>query len=496
MEITRLKKRYKKGFAAFLLFSLFLMALYIAEKGQGISRLIPGLWSVMTVAGAYSIMKYKFLYFETRSLDSLTGGLNEYAFREEYTKRMKEEGSSWSFLLINIKRFSQVDFGYGREVGNHVLKRVYQALEGEIREGEMICRANADNFYLLLKESDIEKLKERVFKLDDAVYFLEDLGIYEKLFLSIGGYVIKDEKDRQEPIDIILERCNYCREASPDADDRNTHFEVYDFSFSDKRKRDEELAKMAEPALEKGHFRMFLQPKYDVKTETLAGAEALIRWFDPEQGMVPLYEFMPVFEKNGFIRRLDYFIFESTLQLISKWMNEGKQPIKISVNLSKSQFTDEEFFQKRYIPIYEKYQVPKEYLEFEISENTLMDAQGKLIRFVNDLKEQGFDCSMDDFGSGFSSLNTLKSLRVSTVKLDRMMFSEDEKERGRVVTSGIIDIAKSLGIEVVAEGIEKREDVDFLKEKDCDQIQGFYFGKPMPVEELEERLEQELWSRQ
>ena len=198
---------------------------------------------------------------------------------------------------------------------------------------------------------------------------------------------------------------------------------------------------------------------------------------------------MPLFEKNGFVRQIDYFIFESALKLIQKWLDSGVKPVKISVNLSKSHFSNWEFFENKFLPIYEKYQVPKELLEFEISENTMLDGQGMLIGFVQKLKDMGFSCSMDDFGSGYSSLNTLKSIPVSTVKLDGRMFEETEKERGKIVSKGMIRIARELQIEVVAEGVETREYVDFLKEQKCDLVQGYYFGKPMPAEEFEKLMQ-------
>lgn len=479
----KVKQHYYRRFHLFAAAMLLLILLYIWKGGRGAAALIPALWAILALWGAWAFTRYRCLYLEISSEDSLTGGMNGQTFLKKWEKKLKEGNEGWSFLIINIKKFSQIDYGYGREVGDQVLKKVYEALSGVLTEEELICRASADTFYLLVKEGDSELLRKRIYALDDAVYFKEDLGIQEKLFLSIGGYVIKDPK---EPLGAIMDKTNYCRTASPDAADRNTHFEIYDVNFTDRRKRERELERMGEPALEKGHFKMYLQPKYELEHETLAGAEALIRWWDPDQGMIPLYEFLPLFERNGFIRNLDRFIFESALQLIDGWIREGRKPVKISVNLSRAQFTEGGFFTSKYMPIYEKYNVPKEFLEFEISESILLDTS--LITFVKELKEMGFECSMDDFGSGYSSLNTLKSLPIATVKLDRQMFSEDEKERGRIVTSGIIGIAKALGIHVVAEGIEKREDVDFLKQEGCDQIQGYYFGKPMPVEEFEQLL--------
>ena len=187
--------------------------------------------------------------------------------------------------------------------------------------------------------------------------------------------------------------------------------------FQDHRKREKQLESMAYPAIKHHDFKLYLQPKYELKHESLIEAEALVRWIDSKEEMIPLNEFIPLFERNGFMRQVDYFIFDETLKLLQKWIDEGIEPIKISANLSKSHFTEMSFFEKRFIPIFNRYHVPKSYIEFEISENAMLDNEEKLIQFVKSLKEQGFDCSMDDFGSGYSSLNMMKSLPVSEIKL-------------------------------------------------------------------------------
>ena len=150
------------------------------------------------------------------------------------------------------------------------------------------------------------------------------------------------------------------------------------------------LQDMAQPALDKKHFKVYLQPKYELEGETLAGAEALVRWEDPVEGMMPLYEFIPLFEQTGFMRQIDYFVFESVLELIEKWMDEGIEPIPISVNLSKSHFTAKKFFDEKFLPIFERHHVPKKYIEFEISESVMLDDAGVLIDLVQKLEDSGF----------------------------------------------------------------------------------------------------------
>ena len=492
MDIQKKKRVYQTRFFIFTAVSAGLLWFYIRSEREyqtgphSIWQLLPYFWFGLTIAWAVLVFYYQKLTLKSQNTDALTGGPNERAFRMAVEKRMRAGGEAFVFAVIDIKKFSRIENWYDHAVGDQVLKRVYEALRSCLKENEVLCRASADQYYLLLEETDPELLLKRLLALDDSVYFLEDLPIKEKLFLSMGAYQTAGEQDTFAH---ALDCANYCRKESPDCHDRNSHLEIYGYTFQDHRDRDRRYHEQAEEALKAGHFHMYLQPKYELEHESLAGAEALFRWIDPEKGMLPLGEFMPLFEKNGFVRQIDYFIFESALKLIQKWLDSGVKPVKISVNLSKSHFSNREFFENKFLPIYEKYQVPKELLEFEISENTMLDGQGMLIGFVQKLKDMGFSCSMDDFGSGYSSLNTLKGIPVSTVKLDGRMFEETEKERGKIVSKGMIRIARELQIEVVAEGVETREYVDFLKEQKCDLVQGYYFGKPMPAEEFEKLMQ-------
>lgn len=485
----RRKYDWKKiQFIGFILFSIFILWCYMKSAGHYAAenhkgwQLLPFFWFGLTMIGAVSALYFRNSQMKAQNIDMLTKGMNESAFRQMTEELLKKSSLGYTFLIIDIKKFSQVENLYGREIGDEVLVTIYHALAANLKAGEFICRARADMFYLLINESDEEGVKKRIYALDDSVYFLETLPIQEKLFLSIGAYIIDQKNDTFAH---AVDCANYCRRESENYQDRNSHMEIYGYTFQDHREREKRYHDMADIALKEGHFHMYLQPKYELVNETVAGAEALFRWIDPEQGMMPLGEFMPLFEKDGFIRQVDYFIFESALKLLQKWLDTGVRPVKISVNLSRSHFTELEFFEKKFLPIYEKYHVPKELLEFEISENILLDGAGMLIGFVKKLQKMGFSCSMDDFGSGYSSLNTLKSLPVSVIKLDGKMFGEQEKERGKIVSKGIIQIARELNIEVVAEGVETKEYVDFLKEQKCDLIQGYYFGKPMPVDDFE-----------
>lgn len=490
MEYAQQRKKYQYlcGTLIFIFIFLFIVYLINYKNNFWYSILIPLTFFCVSIIGTVIFTRYKLFVLFTMYRDSVTGEPNELSFQKDFESKISS-GEPYGFYYINIKKFSLINSEYGRAKGDEILKKIYVALQSTLQEDELLARVNTDTYYALLKISSLEEAHRRLYQLDDSVYFLENLGIEQKIFLSVGIYLIQGTEDTfMNAVDCA----DFCRTNSADCKDNNTHYEIYDSTISDTRKRSEELLSMAHPALKHKDFKLFLQPKVELEHETPVEAEALIRWIDPQQGMIPLYQFIPLFEANGFMRQLDYFIFDSVLSLIEKWMDEGKTPLKISVNLSKSHFTEENFFKKKFIPIFNSHHVPKKYIEFEISESTLLDNEQTLIDFVHMLNKQNFTCSMDDFGSGYSSLNTLKNLPVSVLKLDKKIFSEDAKEKGKIVSKGIIRIAQELHMKIVAEGIETREYVDFLKSLHCDMVQGYYFGKPMSVCEFESYLNEKM----
>jgi EAL domain-containing protein (putative c-di-GMP-specific phosphodiesterase class I) len=242
-------------------------------------------------------------------------------------------------------------------------------------------------------------------------------------------------------------------------------------------------------ALEHGEFVMYLQPKYSISTAGVVGAEALVRWIHPEKGMLPPAEFISVFEKNGFIIKLDEYIWEQACKAIRGWIDSGVQPVPISVNISRVHLTDEKFIDvlDRLI---EKYDIPKNMIETEITETVENAGDSEVIKR---LKERGYMLLMDDFGSGYSSLNMLKSTPFDVIKIDRDFFSEFMlSDRGKKIISHTISMSKDIGLDMVAEGVETKEQAEFLKNCGCDVAQGFYYSKPVPINDFE-RLVYDDW---
>lgn len=242
-----------------------------------------------------------------------------------------------------------------------------------------------------------------------------------------------------------------------------------------------------EGALERRELQMYLQPKVRAENGTVAGAEALVRWEHPEKGFISPATFIPLCEENGLICRVDLLVFEQVCRCLSKWREAGVEPVPISVNVSRQHFRDPEFLTE-YRQLLETWKVPPEWIELEITESIMFSSsEFQYVRdFIQTLHEIGFTCSLDDFGSGYSSLSLLKDLPIDCLKLDRQfIIGRFEEWSTRTVIEMIMNLARKLGIMTVAEGVELEEQVSFLREAGCDLIQGFYFSRPLPVEEFE-----------
>ena len=231
---------------------------------------------------------------------------------------------------------------------------------------------------------------------------------------------------------------------------------------------------------------VFLQPKYRLPEERIGGAEALVRWKSVTEGMIYPDEFIPLFEKNGFIIQLDLFVFETVCRTLRRWIDQGMAQVRISVNCSRLHFRDNNFLFE-YIRIADKYNMDRSLIEIEVTESMVLENSSRLIHIIRNIKAAGFECSMDDFGSGYSSLNLIQTIPVDVLKLDKIFFHGEgvDLSRTEAVVTNIISMAKALSMETVAEGVEEREQVDMLKRAGCDYIQGYVFARPMDIPAFE-----------
>lgn len=417
-------------------------------------------------------------------VDAVTGGMNNAAFCLKLRETLKNaRRNEYTVAVINIRNFKMINESFGTHEGDRTLHYCMQILRKNVKEGEIAARGNADDFFLCLKEGNrnivAARLQEIVREINS---FNENLENPYHLSFRQGAYLI-DEPDLDSTIiqDRVMTACMNQQEFGENS------CVFYDICFTQKMKQEHELNAMFRGALENGDFKVYFQPKVSLEDEKTAGAEALVRWQHPEEGMISPGDFIPLFEKNGNICRLDCYVFEEVCRTIDRWRREGRKLFPVSVNLSRQHFKRNDFL-NQFADVAAKYRIPEGLLELELTESIFFDDNSiAMVReSINRMHELGFKCSLDDFGSGFSSLGLLKEFDVDTIKLDRLFFLDMSKPKAEDVVECLIDLAGRLKVKTVAEGIETQEQIDFLKQIHCDMVQGFFYSRPLRVEEFEE----------
>ncbi len=417
---------------------------------------------------------------KTLYLDPVTGGDNWYKFRINMNKILgSKQYHKKNYALINfdINRFKIINDAYGYQKGDEVLKDIYNVIKRWIRSGEPFTRYAADQFYILMAFSDEEELILRIMELNDRVHQLR----YTKMVrIFYGVYYITERKDS---IDRMGEFAQIAKNNIKGSSESMISF--FDDADRERLLEEEEIEKSMNEALKNDEFHVYLQPKYMAKEEIISGAEALVRWHNNNGMPISPGNFIPLFEKNGFITELDYYMLKKVCELLRSWLDKGYVPLPISVNISRLHFANAHLAEI-IAEIVDSYEVPRNLIELELTESAFLQNKQMLINTVVRLRDYGFLVSMDDFGAGYSSLNSLKDLPLDTVKLDGELFRiTDEVERGLCVIRNTITMAKDLHMKVVAECIETKEQVEFLCTVGCDIIQGYYFARPMPVDQFE-----------
>lgn len=416
-------------------------------------------------------------------VDEVTGGMSNAAFRIKLKELLKSaEKNRYTVAVINICNFKLINESFGSREGDKTLRYCMEVLQRNVRKGELAARGEEDNFFLCLEENRQEAIAARLRALiADINSFNDTAKTPYYLFFRQGAYLIDDPR---LDITIIQDRVMTACLNRKEYEENSCVF--YDFHFTRRMQQEHELNAMLPAALANRDFQVYLQPKVDLRKEKVAGAEALVRWQHPEKGMIPPGDFIPLFEKNGNICKLDCYVFEEVCRLLDRWREEGRELFPISVNLSRQHFRNPDFMEQ-FVVMADAFRIPKGLLELELTESIFFDDKGiALVREnINKMHELGFKCSLDDFGSGFSSLGLLKEFDVDTIKLDRRFFMDMSKPKARDVVECLIELSRKLKVQTVAEGIETGEQMEFLKRIQCDMVQGYYYSRPLPAEEFE-----------
>lgn len=410
-------------------------------------------------------------------VDPLTGGDNNRAFQTKLgSLLLKSSAPAYTIVFMNIKGFKLINENYGIVAGDNTLKYIYNVLKNSIRADELVCRSEMDQFFLCLKENSQAKVEERLKNIiSDVNSFNSYTDISYYLSMRLGGYFI-DEPNLD--IRTIQDRARF---AGTHQREENT-CSFFGYALIEQMKKETQINALFESSLKNHDFKVYLQPKVRLSDMKLCGAEALVRWEHPEYGLIYPSDFIPLFEKNDKICILDLYVFEEVCRLIRSDMDNGDKTVPISVNLSRSHTKNLNFL-RDFIGIKKKYNIPDKMIEFEITESIMMnEKQINLTKnIVNEMHKNGFWCSLDDFGFGYSSLAMLKEFDIDVIKLDKSFFDDITNYKAREIIWGFIGISHKLGIEVVAEGIETEEQLDFLRQSDCDIVQGYIFSKPLTV---------------
>ncbi len=413
-------------------------------------------------------------------LDQLTKLPNFNKFKIDAQKLLIDNpNTKYAILIMDINKFSLINESRGQEEGDKIIIAMADAMKHFIKEkNDLLSRINADNFVVFYEVTNFSTNNDQI-----ASFYLPFRDLMKArtgltLNFSIGRYTLThDDKNINE----IFEKVNSAHNL---AKVNSAISPLYDYDEDLKKLaiRQREIENLMESALENNEFLLYLQPKYSLSNEQVVGAEALVRWNEPNNPKV-VYpsEFIPIFEKNGFITKLDFYMFRKACEVIEAWIKEGKEPVTVSVNFSRLHLNNPHFVDD-IKKIADGFDIPKKYLEIELTESTMIDNEDALENLVNHLHEAGFKLSMDDFGTGYSSLGLLKNLPVDVIKIDRSFFTNNRyKTRARAVLQSIISMAKALNIHTVAEGVEEQEHIDFLREIGCEQVQGYFYAKPMPA---------------
>lgn len=440
-------------------------------------NMVGSLFSVLDKTEAYrelEIEKYNATH------DYLTDIYNRERFFKEVSEALKRRPEVKRLIAcIDIKDFKVINDLFGEETGNQVLKRIAGLMKRDAGPDTIYARLEADRFALCMREEDFHEEDYRQY-LDELKKIL-NRSIY-RMHGHIGVYHITD------PSLSVSVMCDRAFIAISRIKDSYQQFVChYTENMGLAVQREKVLVGEFERAIRSGEFQMYLQPQVSVEGYSILGAEALVRWEHPVRGMISPGEFIPVFEKSGHITRLDAYIWELACKQLRIWKDQGREDLHISVNISPRDFYFINVFDT-VKSLVEKYDVNPANLKLEITETALMEEISKYMVLLGQLREYGFQVEIDDFGSGYSSLNTLQDLEIDVLKLDMGFLRKTKhEERSRTIMNSVIDMSKNLGLTVVTEGVETQDQVNYLTKAGCDVFQGYYFAKPMSVADFEKK---------
>lgn len=410
--------------------------------------------------------------------DQLTGLYSSEFFRKCALDIFeKHPEKTFDIICGDIENFKLINEREGIDRADELLRFIAKVFRKHVNSFQIASRISADTFALLIEHRDdydekFARYLELAMRQAPISNTIVKFGIYEKVDTSLTMSGILDRA--------MMALRSIKRQYG-------VTFAKYTEEMREQMVREQKIMDSMEMALERNEFHIYFQPKHDINTEYAVGAEALVRWKHPELGFLSPKEFVPYFERNGFISKLDYYVWTNVCKMLKQWKDEGKPIVPISVNASRVDFNMPNLPQQ-ICALLEKYGVEREWLHFEVTESSYTNDPQRMIDATKELRDLGFTVEMDDFGSGYSSLNMLGELSVDALKIDMKFLQQRHSLQKNGILGFVISLGKWMGLDTIAEGVETQEQLTLLREMGCDQVQGYFFAKPMPPEEFQQYL--------
>lgn len=411
--------------------------------------------------------------------DPVTLGDNFVAFKER--AKSKKDGVGW-LIAMDVTDFKLINSTCGVPKGDEVLRAIWEIFENETGENELAAHVNADRFILFWMDENQENIKQRLEHVIKKIEEIPERLEIPNLFPVFGIFhtIVLDEI---EPL-----YGNAVQAKHQIKGRRDRHYIFYDELNHESIQENRELEEHFETALENEEFEIWYQPKYSAHSRKLVGAEALVRWRRADGALIPPLKFIPLFERNGNIIRLDEYVFRAVCRQQKEWQKQGQKMLPVSVNISRVSLYYSSVVEK-YESIIRSFDLDSKYIQLEITESATID-NNEIFNLLEQFHTAGFKILLDDFGSGYSSLAALNRMHFDTIKLDKSLVDYIGDDNGEKLLNSITKLAQSFGMEITAEGVETVEQLMFLCNLDCDDIQGYYFSRPLPVKEYEECLKE------
>ncbi len=427
-----------------------------------------------------------YLLSKVGTSDFLTSAMNSHGMTIYGTDlREKNQLFRYNGVFLNLKNFKYINRSVGQAKGDEILKKYCRTLQGFLLPGEKLSRPGGDNFFALIRKERTEMFLRFLQEIPITIPYESSSRTY-RISANAGIYQIMEHDDIGMAMDYATVALNEVKHSGKGVD--QLWYAPY---MMEKIMHDKQISQLFPKALADGEFLVYYQPKVMLENQELCGCEALARW-QHEGRIVPPMEFVPVLEREGTVCNLDFYVFEKVCSDLRRWLDMGIEPVRISANFSQQHLRNKHLSEE-ILAVMQKYDIESRYIEIELTEMSGAKDHDAMLAFLQKMRDYGICTSIDDFGTGFSSLNMLREFHMDVIKLDKSFVDKialpsEDSSSDRIVIQNIVHLVRDLQLEIISEGVETKEQAEFLKNIHCNMAQGFLFDRPLPHDEFEKRL--------